>query len=130
MKIFYDDSKKVALGKSNICDSFGIYALEDIDEGEFICEYRGEVLNKDETERRSIFNDQLGLNYLFQLSQTSDIDAYRVGSEMRFINHSAFGYQNAQAKTTFVRNGNRVSLYSLRKIMKFEEVFFDYQIKV
>ena len=104
--------------------------MEDIKEGEFICEYKGEILNKDETERRSIFNDQLGLNYLFQLTNTIDIDAYRVGNEMRYINHSAYGYQNAHAKTKFVRDGNRVPLFALRNISKYEEIFFDYQIKV
>lgn len=76
--------KKLALGKSSICDSLGLYTLEDINEGEYICEYIGEILNKEETERRSIFNDQLGLNYLFQLTETTDIDAYRVGNEMRY----------------------------------------------
>lgn len=83
MKLSMGECKKLALGKSNICDSYGIYTLEDIEEGEFICEYLGEILNKDETERRSIFNDQLGLNYLFQVTNTCDIDAYRIGNEMR-----------------------------------------------
>lgn len=129
-RIFRGDSKKVALGKANICDSFGLYALEDIEEGEYICDYKGEILNKDETERRSIFNDQLGLNYLFQLSNNSDIDAYRVGNEMRYVNHSAFGFQNCNARTMFVRSGNRVALFASRKISKLEELFFDYQIKV
>ena len=130
MKTFLNKSKKITLGKSNICDTFGIFALEDINEGEYICEYKGEILNKDETDRRSIFNDPLGLNYLFQTTQSIDIDAYRVGNEMRYVNHSEFGFQNATAKTVFVRDCNRITLYALRDISKFEEIFFDYQIKV
>lgn len=123
-------SKKLYLGKSSICDSFGIFTLEDIEEGEFICEYNGELLNKDETERRSVFNDHLGLNYLFQLSSTLDIDAYRIGNEMRYINHSSFGFQNSVGRTIFNKNQNRIFLFALRKIVKYEELFFDYQIKV
>lgn len=78
-------NKKVALSKSTLCDSYGLFALEDINQNDYICEYQGEILTKEESDRRSIFNEQSGLNYLFEISNITDIDAYRVGNEMRYI---------------------------------------------
>jgi histone-lysine N-methyltransferase EZH2 len=113
-----------------LCNYYGLFALEDIEENEYICEYSGELLSKEETDRRSVFNDQLGLNYLFGLSYSSDIDAYRLGSKMRYVNHSSHGYQNCYARANFVRGVYRIALFALRNIKKGEELYFDYMIKV
>jgi len=83
MSMNYHVFKSTTLGKSILCDSLGAFALEDINENELICEYTGEILNKEETDRRTLFNEQLGLNYLFQQTETVDIDAYRLGNNMR-----------------------------------------------
>ena len=76
-------SVKTVLGKSSICDGLGLFSLEDIEKDEFICEYTGEIISKDESDRRSVIKDEIGLNYIFTISQQLDIDAYRSGNEMR-----------------------------------------------
>jgi hypothetical protein len=83
MNMCLEKYKKTALSKSVICDNYGLFALEDIRENELISEYKGEYVGKEETDRRSVFNEMLGLNYFFQLTKSVDIDAYRIGNEMR-----------------------------------------------
>jgi histone-lysine N-methyltransferase EZH2 len=126
IQLFENKSKKTSLSRSNICDYFGLFAMENIKKDSFICEYKGEILYKQETERRYIFNDMLGLNYLFGLTNETDIDAFRAGNEMRYVNHSSFGYQNCYAKEKYVRGIYKIGLYALRNIDKGEELYFDY----
>ena len=83
MNITLNLSLKTILGKSNICEGLGLFALEEIEENEFICEYTGEIISRDESDRRSIIKDIVGLNYLFTVSQQYDIDAFKAGNEMR-----------------------------------------------
>lgn len=82
-KMFFDLTKKTALSKSIITESYGLFALEDIKQDNYICEYKGELLSREETDRRSVFNDQFGLNYFFKLNDNYDIDAFMQGNEMR-----------------------------------------------
>lgn len=82
--IFFGKRKKTCLSQSLVAENYGLFALEDIDKDEFICEYIGELLSREETDRRSVFNDQLGLNYFFKLNEAHDIDAYAIGNEMRY----------------------------------------------
>jgi hypothetical protein len=81
--INWNCEKKTAISKSMITDTYGLFTLEDIKENELICEYKGEILSKNESDRRSVFNEYLGLNYLFQLTDSHDIDAYKIGNQMR-----------------------------------------------
>ncbi len=83
MNMYLNKTKKTYLSKSLIIDSFGLFTREDIKQNDFICEYKGELINKEETDRRSIFNDQFGLNYFFRVNKKMDIDAFRQGNEMR-----------------------------------------------
>lgn len=81
--IFYKTIKLTAIAKSTVCDSFGLFALESIKLGEFICEYVGDLVTREESDRRTVFLNHLGSNYLFKYGANSDIDAYRTGNEMR-----------------------------------------------
>jgi histone-lysine N-methyltransferase EZH2 len=83
MYITLNLSLKAVLGKSHICEGLGLFTLEDIEKDEFICEYTGEIISRDESDRRSVIKDVVGLNYLFTVSQQFDIDAFRAGNEMR-----------------------------------------------
>jgi hypothetical protein len=84
-EIFLGKKKKTCVSNSLVAESYGLFAYEDIEKDEFICEYIGELLSKEETDRRSVFNDQLGLNYFFKLNDAYDIDAYAIGNEMRYF---------------------------------------------
>jgi len=83
INIFFNKSKKTNLSKSIIVDGYGLFAKEEIKVDEFICEYKGELITKEETDRRSLFNDHFGLNYFFRLNDSFDIDAYTLGNKMR-----------------------------------------------
>jgi len=72
-----------AIGKSKLCDGFGLYSMENIKKEEFICEYKGEIVSKNESDRRSFIDGLIGSNYLFTLHNFADIDAHKVGNEMR-----------------------------------------------
>lgn len=48
----------------------------------------------------------------------------------RYVNHSSFGYENSYARAKFVRGNIRIGLFAQRKILKNEEIFFDYMLKV
>ena len=58
----------------------------------------------------------------------NDIDAYRCGNEMRYVNHSSFGYENCKVKIMYVRGIFRIALFAKRDICNKEELFFDYKI--
>lgn len=83
MSLIIYKTLKTALSKSIITESYGLFAKENIKKDSFICEYVGELLSREETDRRSVFNDHFGLNYFFKLNEYMDIDAYTQGNEMR-----------------------------------------------
>ena len=60
--------KKTLIGHSEV-HGFGLYIGEDVKQHEFICEYRGELLNRIETEqRRGKIYEKQDVNYMFQLN--------------------------------------------------------------
>ncbi|KAL7079569.1 hypothetical protein ACQ4LE_001721 [Meloidogyne hapla] len=79
------------------CDSeqkgFGVFAQEKIPAGHFVVEYVGELISKEEAERR--LNNQQQHNYLFTIREFigvecrfTFIDGRYKGNISRFINHS------------------------------------------
>ncbi|ETN83203.1 SET domain protein, partial [Necator americanus] len=71
---------------------FGVRAAEPIPEQTFICEYAGEVLDKEEVEERAMFKHDH--NYTLTVQEhgaggviTTFIDPRRRGNLARFINH-------------------------------------------
>jgi hypothetical protein len=121
-----DKEANLALAKSIVCNGYGVFAVEDIDEDQIIGEYLGEMLKKDESDRRTVFNECLDLNYLFTVTDSLDIDAYKVGNFTRYINHAAYGYQNCSAGSRFVNGSYKIFIFAMRDIKKGEELFFDY----
>jgi len=77
--------KKTAIGKSKVCDSFGLFAMENINYNEFICEYIGEIISNEESDRRFLIYNELEIFYLFKINTEYHIDSYTIGSEMRYI---------------------------------------------
>ena len=75
MKIYYKKYKKTKMGQSLIIPGAGLFAEEDIKANELINEYIGEMVEKDELERRSIINMAFERNYGFGLTEELDIDA-------------------------------------------------------
>lgn len=47
---------------------WGLIALENIQQGAFICEYRGEIVTKKQGDMRGSYYDSNGLSYLFDMN--------------------------------------------------------------
>lgn len=87
---------------------WGLFALEDVEEGAQLCEYKGEIVTKKHGDMRGSFYDNQGLSYLFDMNDPEEkekreekiqqaynyeffplcIDSMFFGNESRFINHS------------------------------------------
>lgn len=69
---------------------WGLITLEDIQRNEYIVEYVGEVINRDEYNRRiqQLKNDKAANFYFLELERGLYIDSAIRGNDARFINHS------------------------------------------
>lgn len=128
MPMLLNKGKKMLLGNSQVCSGYGLFVNEPVAKGEFICEYLGELISRDEGERRGLFNDISGCTYLFDLTEDTYIDAKSLASKMRYANHASHGMENSAAKIVYVNGMSKIGLYALRGIEKGEEVLFNYRI--
>ena len=78
-------TKKTIVSASDLADNYGLFANEIIKKNQFICEYKGELITREESDRRSIFNEFLGNLYFFSLNENFDIDGLLQGNEMRYF---------------------------------------------
>lgn len=112
---------------------WGVRTLRTIYEGQFICEYVGEIITYEETERRGAAYDAAGRTYLFDLDMNSNdnpytIDAAHMGNVSHFINHSCAPNCGVWAVWVDCLDMDlpRICLFALRRIAAGEELNFDY----
>jgi SET domain-containing protein len=74
---------RVWVGKSRIAGR-GLFAAQDIKQGQRIIQYIGYKISKDEGSRRA----HAGNAYIFELNDRSDIDGSPLKNTARYINHS------------------------------------------
>lgn len=117
--------KCTLLGDSGI-HGLGLYACENIRQNEFLGEYKGEIITKDEAERRGAVYEHQKLSYLFTLNSDQEIDSTYFGNKIRFINHAGGNKQNLYPRIIMVNTVHRIALYAARNIRKGEELLFDY----
>uniref|UniRef100_A0A0N5B5E2 [histone H3]-lysine(27) N-trimethyltransferase n=1 Tax=Strongyloides papillosus TaxID=174720 RepID=A0A0N5B5E2_STREA len=118
-------SKNIHIKQSPIAGN-GAFAGESILKGEFIIEYKGEVISNEEAERRGRICDAKKSSYLFVLNEEEHIDALNYGNSARFINHSSDN-PNCAAKVMIVNGNHRIGLYATKNISKGDELLFDYR---
>lgn len=120
-------------GQSELCEvrdsgihGRGVYASTFIAKETQIIEYIGELIDKDESEKRALTQHARSVEtgdaavYIFTLSKNYDIDGNVPWNTARLINHSC----NPNCEAWIV--GRRIYIYSLRDIQKGEELTFDY----
>ncbi|KAK5163123.1 uncharacterized protein LTR77_010907 [Saxophila tyrrhenica] len=117
--------KQTLLGDSGV-HGLGLYACENIRENEFVGEYKGEIITKEEAERRGAVYEHQKLTYLFQLNLTQEIDSTYFGNKVRFINHASRSKANLYPRIIMVNAVHRIALYANRPIAAGQELFFDY----
>jgi SET domain-containing protein len=113
-------NRRIQVRKSGVHGK-GVFALQDIPEGETLIEYIGEIISWKEAQRRHPWNpDDPNHTFYFHVDDKRVIDAAVGGNAARWINHSCD--PNCEA---LVENG-RVFIYALRDIKKGEELAYDY----
>ena len=118
--------KKLLFGFSEKIKGGGLFAGEKILMGEFIDNYDGEIGEKDELDRLSVFYDQTGNNYPFNINSKLDFITIKCGGITRYINHGSFGEENVKADEMMVNGNPYIAFYALRDIEKYEELLYDY----
>lgn len=101
---------KVKRGLSGL----GLFAGEDIRKGELIIEYIGNILTKEEADKKT------SSQYLFEVSRNKTIDGTPRWNTARYANHSCDG--NAESDT----KKGRVFVKAIKNIKEGEEIVYDY----
>ena len=124
--VTFGNNKKLIFGYSKKIKGGGLFAGEKIKNNEFIAKYSGELVEKEELDRLSIFDDQTFNNYPFNLNEEFDYRAIKCGNIARYINHASHGEENVTAKKILVNGVSTIAFYACRDINIFEELFYDY----
>lgn len=128
--------KQVVLGRSSI-HSYGLFAGEDIEPGEFVIEYVGEVIRhalanirerRLEEELRAAGSTEMASSYFFRLDLTFVVDATKIGNLARFVNHSC--EPNCTAKVVQVEGAPHIVFYARKAIRRGDEITYDYKFAI
>ena len=92
----------------------GLFAGEDIKKGELIIEYIGNILTKEEADKKT------SSQYLFEVSRNKTIDGTPRWNIARYANHSCDG--NAESDVT----KGRVFVKAIKNIKEGDEIVYDY----
>lgn len=117
--------KHTLLGDSTVHE-LGLFACEKIAHHEFLGEYKGEIITKEEADRRGAIYTNQRLSYLFSLNTKQEVDSTYFGNKVRFINHNDGTGKNVYAHILLVNCVHRIGLFAARDIRPGEELFFDY----
>ena len=114
------DARRIQVRRSGVHGK-GVFALQDIAEGETLIEYKGEVVSWQEAQDRHP-HDPSDPNHTFYFHVNEDrvIDGGVRGNAARWINHSCDGNCIADE-----RDG-RIFIVALRNISAGEELSYDY----
>jgi len=114
------DSRRIQTRRSGVHGK-GVFALQDIGEGETIIEYVGEIITWAEAQARHPHDPKdPNHTFYFHIDEKHVIDAKVGGNSSRWINHSCDG--NCEADEV----DGRVFIKALRDIAPGEELFYDY----
>ena len=115
-----NDARRIQTRRSGVHGK-GVFALQDLAEGESLIEYVGEVINWPEALRRHPHDPgDPNHTFYFHIDEDHVIDAKVGGNSSRWINHSC--KPNCEAD----EDGGRVFIKALRNIKAGDELFYDY----
>lgn len=114
------DTRRIQTRRSGVHGK-GVFALQDIGEGETIIEYVGEIITWAEAQARHPHDpNDPNHTFYFHIDETHVIDAKVGGNSSRWINHSCDG--NCEADEV----DGRIFIKALRDIAPGEELNYDY----
>lgn len=104
----------------------GLFCLRDIESGEMVIEYAGEVIRSILTDKREKFYNSKGIGcYMFRVDDNFVVDATMKGNAARFINHSCD--PNCYSKVVEILGHKHIIIFALRRILSGEELTYDYK---
>eukprot|EP01134_Creolimax_fragrantissima_P006692 CFRG6692T1 len=108
---------------------YGVRSKTNINRGDMIVEYVGEIITERECRRRmdTIYKDMSNFYFLHHTG-TNVIDGCTNGGPARFINHSCS--PNAHIEKWTVNGEVRVGIFATNYIPKGEEISYDYKYQV
>ena len=116
--------RRIQVRKSGIHGK-GVFALQDIDAGAVIMEYKGEIISWPEALRRHPHDpSDPNHTFYFHIDDGNVIDAKVGGNSARWINHSC--EPNCEADET----DGRVFIKALRGLFPGEELFYNYGLVI
>jgi SET domain-containing protein len=112
--------KRIQVRRSGVHGK-GVFALQDIAEGETLIEYVGEVISWDEAQDRHPHDpEDPNHTFYFHVNEDRVIDALFGGNSSRWINHSCD--PNCEAD----EDNDRIFIKAIRNIKAGEELNYDY----
>lgn len=126
-------SVKLCIYRTHNGCGWGVRTEQKIRQGQFICQYVGEVITFEEAEKRGREYDANGLTYLFDLDFNSvenpyTVDAAHLGNVSHFINHSCDPNLGVWAVWADCLDPNlpMLALFATKDIEAGQEICFDY----
>ncbi|XP_076438576.1 uncharacterized protein LOC143277582 [Babylonia areolata] len=107
----------------------GLFCKRNIDNGEMVIEYSGEIIRSSLTDKREKYYESKGIGcYMFRIDDCEVVDATMHGSAARFINHSC--EPNCYSKVISVDGKKHIVIFANRAIKKGEELTYDYKFPI
>ena len=121
-----DREQQLRFDRSDI-HAWGVFADEDINAGDLVIEYRGELIGNAVAEKRELEYEKskIGSDYMFRIDGNLVCDATKQGNVARFINASCD--PNCYTQIITLNGNKRIVIYAKRDIKAGEELCYDYK---
>ncbi|XP_041758803.1 histone-lysine N-methyltransferase 2A isoform X1 [Coregonus clupeaformis] len=107
----------------------GLFCKRNIEAGEMVIEYAGNVIRAVLTDKKEKYYDSKGIGcYMFRIDDFDVVDATMHGNAARFINHSC--EPNCYSRVILVDSHKHIVIFALRKIYRGEELTYDYKFPI
>ncbi|XP_051962906.1 LOW QUALITY PROTEIN: histone-lysine N-methyltransferase 2A-like [Xyrauchen texanus] len=107
----------------------GLFCRKNIDVGEMVIEYSGNVIRSVLTDKREKYYDGKAIGcYMFRIDDYEVVDATMHGNAARFINHSC--EPNCYSRVVNVDSQKHIVIFAMRKISRGEELTYDYKFPI
>lgn len=124
--IQYGQQRRLIQGRSQV-HGYGLFVGEPIAKGDFLGEYKGEILAIPEWERRGMLYEWSGNQYSFNLNAEQEVDSAHSANKLRYINNSTHPRTiNCAPAVKLCNTVSRIGLFATRDLEPGEELFFNY----
>ena len=123
-----DREQQLRFDKSKI-HGWGVFAEENINAGDMIIEYRGEIIGNAVADKRELEYEKNKFDdYMFRIDAYTVCDATMLGNVARYINASCS--PSCHTKIIAAGENKRIVIYAKRDIKKGEELSYDYKFSL